>query len=86
MNTRYCQILRFDYRSENLRYLSDQNSNFGGVRRITTEIAHADLHIYLIGTKFVETIDTAAVRQTIKSLCRALLFKAIKQLPKMPSK
>ena len=73
MNTHYCQILRSDCRSENLRYLSDQNPNFGGVRRIATEIALADLFIYLIRIKFDEMIDTAAVRQTVKALL-LLLF------------
>ena len=29
--------------------------------------------------KIVEAIDTAAIRQTVVTLCRAVLFKAIKQ-------
>ena len=37
------------------------------------------MYIYLFGTKIVETIDTAAARQTALTLCRAVLFKAIKQ-------
>ena len=82
MNTRYRQILPFDYRSENLRHLSEQNSNFGDARRITTENALTDLHIYLFGTKIVEKIDTAAARQIVMTLCRAVSFKAIKQSKK----
>ena len=41
------------------------------------------MHIYLFGTEFVETIDTAAVQQTVVTFYLAILFKAIKQLPKM---
>ena len=61
MNTCYRQILLFDYISEDLRHLTEQNSNFDDVRRITTENALTDLYIYLFGTKIVETIDTTAV-------------------------
>ena len=79
VNTSYRQISRFDYRSENLRNLSEKNSDFRDARRVTTENALTDLYIYLFGTKIVETIDTAAVRQTLVTLCRAVSFKAIKQ-------
>ena len=65
-------------KSENLRHLSEQNSNFGDARRITTENALTDLYIYLSGTKIFETIDTAAVQQTVVKFCRAVLFRAIK--------
>ena len=53
---------------------------------ITTENGLTDLHVYLLGTKFVETIDTAAAPQTVVTLCRAASFKVIKQPPKIPSK
>ena len=66
-------------KSENLRHLSKQNSNFRDAWRITTENAPTDLNIYLFGTKVVETIDMAVVQQTIVTLCCAILFKAIKQ-------
>ena len=61
MNTRDCQISRFDYRYEILRHLSERNSNFADAERITTENALTDLHTYLFSTKIVETIDPAAV-------------------------
>ena len=80
MNTSYRQISRFDYRSEKLRYLLEQNSNFGDARRITAENALTDLYIYLFETKIVETIDTAAVRQIVASLCHVVSFKVKKQL------
>ena len=38
-NTLYLQISPFDYRSENLRHLSEHSSNFRDARRITTENA-----------------------------------------------
>ena len=44
---------------KNLRHLPNQNLNFGGARRVTTEKALKDLYIYLTGTKFIETINTA---------------------------
>ena len=62
-----------------MRHLSEQNSNLGDARRITKENALTDLYIYLFGTKIVETIDETAARQTAVTLCRAVLFKAIKQ-------
>ena len=79
MNTCYRQISLFDYILEDLRHLSEQNSNFDNVRRITTENALTDLYIYLFGTKIVETIDTTAVWQAVVTLYRAVSFKAIKQ-------
>ena len=68
MNTNYRQSLRFDHRSENVRHLSEQNSNFGDARRITTKNTLTDLYIYLFGTKIVETINTAAAPQTVVTL------------------
>ena len=62
-----------------MRHLSEQNSNLGDARRITKENALTDLYIYLFRTKIVETIDETAARQTVVTLCRAVLFKAIKQ-------
>ena len=84
MNICHRQISWFDYRSENLRHLSKQNSNsnFADARMITTKNALTDLYIYLFGTKFAETIDTIAVRQTVVTWCRAVLFRAIKQQQK----
>ena len=73
MDKRYRQIAWFDYRSKNVRHLSEQNSNFDDARRITTENALTDLYIYLFGTKIVETINTAAVRQTPVTSGRATL-------------
>ena len=37
------------------------------------------MYFHLFGTKIVETIDTAAAQKTVVTLCRAVLFKAIKQ-------
>ena len=54
----------------------------GNARRITTENALTDLYIYLFGTKFLEMTDTAAVWQTIVTLCCAVLFEAINNPPK----
>ena len=79
INTGYRQISLFNYRSENLRHLAEQNSNFDDARRITIENALTDICIYLFRTKIVETIDTAAVRQTVVTMCRAVSFKAMKQ-------
>ena len=84
MNTCYFKILQFNYRSECLKHLSEQNTNFGNAQKITTENALTDLYIYLFGTKIIETIDMAAVQQTLLMLCHAVSFKAIN--PKMPSK
>ena len=75
MDKRYRQIARFDYRSKNVRHLSEQNSNFDDARRVTTENALTDLYIYPFGTKIVETINTAAVRQTPVTSGRATLSK-----------
>ena len=72
MNNRYHQISWFHYRSENSRHLSEQNSNFGYARSITTP---TDLYIDLCGTKITETIDTAAV------LC--CFIQSYKTTPKM---
>ena len=44
---------------KNLQHLSDQNANFGGNRTVITENALKDLYVYLNGTKFIETINTA---------------------------
>ena len=44
---------------------------------ITTENALTDLYRYLYGTKFVQAIDTATVRQTVVTLCCVVSFKAI---------
>ena len=59
---------------------------FSDAQRNTTENALTDLYIYLIGTKFVETADTPAFRQTVVTLCQAVSFKNIKHLPNIPSK
>ena len=48
------------------------------------ENAPTDLYIYLIGTKFMETVDTVAVRQTVVTLYRTVLFKVMEHSPKMP--
>ena len=62
MNTRYRQILWSNYRLEHLRHLLEQNSFFFfDAQRIPFENSRTDLYIYLIGTKFVDTIDKAAV-------------------------
>ena len=61
-----------------MRHLSEQNSNFADAQRITTENFLTDLYIYLFRTKIVEIIDPAAVPQTVVTLCRAVLFEAIK--------
>ena len=65
-----------------MRHLSEQNSNFGDARSINTENAPTDLYIYLFGAKFVETIDSTAVQQTVVTLRRAVSFKSIKQSQK----
>ena len=62
-----------------MRHLSEQNSNFADAQRITTDNALTGLHTYLFRTKIVETIDPAAVRQTVVTLRRVVLFKAIKR-------
>ena len=56
IDKRYRQIARFDYRSKNVRHLSEQNSNFDDARRITTENALTDLYIYLFGTKLLKRL------------------------------
>ena len=66
---------------KNLRHLSDQNLNFGGAKRVTTENALKDLYIYLTETKFFE-INTAVahkINTAVEMLCRAISFKAIKE-------
>ena len=73
-NTLYLQISPFDYRSDNLRHLSEQSSNFGDTRRITTENAVTVFYIYLFGNK-IETVDTAAARQTVVTCVRLFLSK-----------
>ena len=74
-NTLYLQISPFDYRSENLRHLSEHSSNFGDARRITTENSVTVFYIYLFGNKIVETVDTAAARQTVVTCVRLFLSK-----------
>ena len=78
MNTHCYQILWFSYRSENLRHLSEQNSKFWPM--ITKKNALTDF----IGTKFMETVVTVAVRQTVVTLYRTVLFKAMEHSSKMP--
>ena len=56
MDKRYRQIARFDYRSKNVRHLSEQNSNFDDAGKITTENALTDLYIYLFGTKLLKRL------------------------------
>ena len=82
MNTHCYQILRFSYRSENLRHLSEQNSKFWPM--ITKKNALTDFYNYFIGTKFMETVVTVAVRQTVVTLYRTVLFKAMEHSSKMP--
>ena len=59
---------------------------FDDAQRTTTKNALTDLYICLFGSKFVETIDTAAALQIVVTLCHTFLFKATKQPPKMRSK
>ena len=66
---------------KNLRHLSDQNLNFGGAQRVTTENALKDLYIYLTETKFFE-INTAVahkINTAVEMLCHAISLKAIKE-------
>ena len=57
---------------KNLRHVSDQNLNFGGARRVTTENALKGIYIYLTGTKFIETINTAVAQQVCRDVVSCL--------------
>lgn len=51
---------------------------------ITKKNALTDFYNYFIGTKFMETVVTVAVRQTVVTLYRTVLFKAMEHSSKMP--
>lgn len=60
-------LLQFDCRLENLRRCLKDHYR----------ICFNRFAYYLIGAKFIETIDTVAFPQNVVTLCRAVSFKVI---------